>query len=175
MPDANQTNQGVANTQQSAANSTGATIVADTGSGATSDDNAIVDPKKSPEQYIKDIENQYIVPSLVRNKFPDLVKLIYETESMNEEEREYWLQIMPIMSEEQIKKFRDILVNEKEQLARLDSEYKSEMSKLNRGSGPPIDEAKLKAKMETIKKAEEEEKSTEEAEEENLLNQLENL
>lgn len=175
MPDANQTNQGVANTQQSAANSTGATIVADTGSGATSDDNAIVDPKKSPEQYIKDIENQYIVPSLVRNKFPDLVKLIYETESMNTEEREYWLQIMPIMSEDQIKKFRDILVNEKDQLARLDREYNNEMSRINAGSSKPIDEAKLKAKMETIKKAEEESQVEEEGEEEKLLDELENL
>ena len=134
-----------------------------------SDGDIKIDPNKSNEQYIAEVEKSYIVPSLVRNKFPDLVKLIYETESMNHEEREYWLQIMPIMSEEQIVKFREILVNEKEQLSRLDKEYKSEMSKLNKGSSKPIDEAKLKQQMDTIKKAEAASQSTEEDEEAKLL------
>ena len=186
MPDDNQTNQGVANTNQGTggtASSTSATDPATTATDASSttatdpkkDDDVTVDPNKSPEQYIKDIEKKYIVPSLIRNNFPDLVKLIYETESMNQEEREYWLQIMPIMSEEQIKKFRDILVNEKEQLARLDQEYKSEMSKINRSAPKPIDEAKLKEKMNKIKEAEQASQTTEESEEAKLLDELENL
>ena len=50
-----------------------------------SDGDIKIDPNKSNEQYIAEVEKSYIVPSLVRNKFPDLVKLIYETESMNHE------------------------------------------------------------------------------------------
>lgn len=71
------------------------------------------------------------IPELVREKHPDLITLILETESMNDEEREYWFQILPIMTEDQIAKFRAILENEKEQLARLDAEYQEEISKLN--------------------------------------------
>ena len=169
MPEDNQSNQGMTNAQQGAATA----VTADsTNSG---DSSVVIDPNKSAEQYIKDIEGKYIVPSLVRNKFGDLVKLIYETESMNQEEREYWLQIMPIMSEEQIVKFREILVNEKEQLARLDQEYQSEMSKINRKSPPPIDEAKVKAKMEQIEKAEAKSEEQDAKEEENLLDQLDDL
>jgi len=33
-----------------------------------------VDPNKTPEQYIQDAEAKYIVPALVRDKFPDLIK-----------------------------------------------------------------------------------------------------
>ncbi len=172
MPDDNQTNQGMTSAQQGSAS---AVTAGSTGTAVADKGAVVVDPNKSAEQYIKDIEGKYIVPSLVRNKFADLVKLIYETESMNQEEREYWLQIMPIMSEDQIVKFREILVNEKEQLARLDKEYQSEMSKINRSSPPPIDEAKVKAKMEKIKKAEAEAEVKDEEAEENLLDQLENL
>lgn len=129
----------------------------------------VVDKNKSAEQYLKEAESKYIVPRLVREKFPDLIKLIYETESMNEEEREYWLQIMPIMTEEQILKFRDILVNEKEQLAKLDKEYDREMTK----AVPEIDEAKLKEEMAKIKEEEKVHEEEEKAAEEALLKQLE--
>lgn len=145
------------------------------GAGATAvktSDGIVIDKNKSSEQYIKDAEARYIIPSLVREKFGDLVKLIYETESMNEEEREYWMQILPIMSEEQITKFRTILVNEKEQLSKLDKEYESEMSKINPAGAKPIDEVELKKKMTEIKKAEASQESKEKSEEEELLKKL---
>ena len=135
----------------------------------------VVDKKKTAEQYIKEAEAKYIIPNMIRDKFPDLVKLIYETESMNNEEREYWMQIMPIMTEDQIVKFREILVNEKNELAKLDKEYEDEMAKINKKHLKEIDEAQLKQKMETIKKAEAADQSTEKDKEANLLNQLDNL
>lgn len=137
---------------------------------------AAIDKNKSPEQYITEAENKYIVPALVREKFPDLIKLIYETESMNQEEREYWLQIMPIMSEDQISKFRDILVNEKEQLAKLDKEYQQEMQRI--GNNKPvadIDEKAMQEKLQNIKAAEAESKASEKGAEDSLLQQLKNL
>lgn len=135
----------------------------------------VVDKNKTAEQYMKEAEAKYIIPSLIREKFPDLVKLIYETESMNSEEREYWMQIMPIMTEGQIVKFREILVNEKNELAKLDQEYQSEMSKLNKGRPKEIDEKALKEKITEIKQAEAAHESGEKSDEENLLNQLNNL
>jgi len=135
----------------------------------------VVDKNKSAEQYIKESEVKYIIPNMIREKFPDLVKLIYETESMNIEEREYWMQIMPIMTEEQISKFRDILVNEKNELAKLDKEYEEEMAKINKKHLKEIDETQLKQKMDSIKKAEAEAQHAEKSKEDNLLNQLDNL
>lgn len=135
----------------------------------------VIDKSKTPGQYIKEAEAKYIVPALVREKFPDLIKLIYETESMNEEEREYWLQIMPIMSEEQIVKFRDILVNERDQLAKLDKEYSSEMNKINKAPVPELNETKRKEEIGKIKEAEKADQEKEKSEEEVLLQKLNNF
>ncbi|MBT4917120.1 hypothetical protein HN709_04300 [Candidatus Peregrinibacteria bacterium] len=154
----------------------GGTGTAQSDGAVVSEDGIVIDKNKSQEQYMVEAEGKYIVPKLVREKFPDLVKLIYETESMNAEEREYWMQIMPIMTEEQIVKFREILVNEKEQLSKLDKEYESEVSRINKTqAAPPIDEEKLKKKLAQIKEAEKSEEEAEKSEEEELLKQLEGM
>ena len=138
----------------------------------------IVDKNKCAEQYIKDVESMYIVPALVREKFPDLVKLIFETESMDKEEREYWLQIMPIMSEDQIKKFRDILVNERDQLKKLDEQYKADVANIGSKAAAPspaINEEAMKKELEKIREAEKAQQAGEVKQEEDILNQLNNL
>lgn len=140
----------------------------------TGSDGVVIDKNKSPEQYIKEASAKYIVPALVREKFPDLIKLIYETESMNEEEREYWLQIMPIMSEEQIVKFRDILVNEKEQLSKLDKEYDQEMQRIKKAPAPELNETERKEQLAQIKTDETANEQKEKGEEESLLQKLNN-
>ncbi len=133
------------------------------------------DKSKSNEQYIAEVEQYYIVPKLVRETFPDLMKLVFETESMDVDEREYWLQILPIMTEDQVKKFRDILVNEKEQLQKLDTEYQSEMSKLNQSQNQVISEEEMRRRREEIKAREEAEALEEAKKEAALLEQLKNL
>ncbi len=145
------------------------------GGSVVTDDGIVVDENKSNKQYLAEAEVKYIVPKLVREKFPDLVKLIYETESMNAEEREYWMQIMPIMTEEQIVKFRDILVNEKSQLSKLDKEYESEVARINKTQAPVIDEEKLKKKLLQIREAEKAQNEDEKTKEEELLKQLEGM
>ncbi|NIA02525.1 MAG: hypothetical protein GWP15_04015 [Nitrospirae bacterium] len=145
-----------------------------TGATVVSGDGIVIDKNKAQEQYVKEAEEKYIIPALVREKFPDLVKLIYETESMNNEEREYWMQIMPIMTEEQIVKFREILVNEKDQLAKLDNEYEQEVGRIN-APAPEIDEEKLKKKMAEIEKKEKVDEEAEKVKEKELLKQLEGL
>jgi hypothetical protein len=179
MPDEKNQNQGQGKdpaTDPVVDPATGAVITDDAASDDQGEKNPSekvkVDKNKTNEQYMEEVSVVYIVPRLVRDKFPDLVKLIYETESMNIEEREYWLQIMPIMTEEQIVKFRDILVNEKEELAKLDTEYESEMSKINK---KPYDETKIKEKMQKMKTEESQAEKAEKSEEAALLDQLENM
>ncbi|MDD3861967.1 MAG: hypothetical protein PHP74_03720 [Candidatus Gracilibacteria bacterium] len=142
---------------------------------ATTTDDIVVDKNKSPEQYMADAAGKYIIPGLVREKFPDLVKLIYETESMNTEEREYWMQILPIMTEEQIVKFRDILVNEKNELSKLDQDYQNEMARLNKNRPQEIDEEALKGKITQIQEKEKEHERSEKEAEEEILKKLEEL
>jgi hypothetical protein len=116
--------------------------------------------------------DKYSVPTIVKEKFPDLVQLIKETESMNDEERDYWFQILPIMTEEQIRKFRDILLNEKIQLQKLDKEYEQELNRLNEKHMLEWKEFEMREKRKAIKTAELKSQEEERAAEEELLRRL---
>lgn len=128
-----------------------------------SDDQSVAPPEK------------YSVPKLVQEKFPDLIELIKGTESMDDDERDYWLQILPIMTEEQISKFRDILVTEKQQLQKLDKEYEDELARLNEKhmiEWKEFESKEQKAELETKEKKHEKEEQTSEEE---LLKRLQDI
>ena len=57
-----------------------------------------------------------VIPDETKKKFPDLIKLILASESMNDEERQYWVNIL-----------RDILQTEKKRLAKIDKKYSKEI------------------------------------------------
>lgn len=119
--------------------------------------------------------SKFHIPAAVNEKYPELIPLILETESMDDEEREYWFQILPIMTPEQVEKFRDILISEKEQLAKLDAEYEAELEKINDKHVSEWQDFETKQeraqRMEAESAYEEEESSVEE----DLLNKLQNL
>jgi hypothetical protein len=70
------------------------------------------------------------IPEETQRKFGDLLLLIQGSESMNIEERQYWVNILPIMTPDQLKSLQDILANEKKQLQAIDEKYSKEMQKL---------------------------------------------
>ncbi len=70
------------------------------------------------------------IPEDVQKKFPELIALVKGSESMNNEERQYWINILPIMTPDQIKNLYEILDNERKQLAAIDAKYQTEMQKL---------------------------------------------
>jgi hypothetical protein len=105
---------------------------------------------------------------------PALVDLILKTESMKDEERKYWFQLLPIMSEDQVQKLQGILQNEKDQLQELDKKYEAEVSKLNE-THSNWDPKKFTAKRKTIEEAEKAHQENEKNDEEDILNQLENM
>ena len=63
-----------------------------------------------------------------RSSFPELIDMIIGSESMNNEERQYWINILPIMTPEQIQSLLDILNNEKAQLDAIDKKYAKPLS-----------------------------------------------
>lgn len=119
--------------------------------------------------------SKFHIPNIVKQKYPDLIPLILETESMDDEEREYWFQILPIMTNEQVGKFREILISEKEQLAKLDDEYEKELNKINEKHLLEWQEFETKQKREELEKKEKVEEKEEVGVEEELLKKLEEL
>lgn len=146
------------------------------GSGATSGaGGSVIDLsafKLAPDA-VANIEQRYTIPSSVRERFPDLIPLILTTESMKEEERDYWFQVLPIMSDEQITKLRGILTNERDQLKKIDTEYEQEMAKLNTTHAREWHAFEEQAKRTALREAESHSEEEERAAEEALLKKLE--
>ena len=68
------------------------------------------------------------IPDDTQTRFAELIDMITASESMNDEERQYWINILPIMTPEQIQNLTDILTNEKRQLAAIDKKYSVALS-----------------------------------------------
>ena len=71
-----------------------------------------------------------VIPPETEQKFSDIVALIRSSESMNDEERQYWINILPIMTPEQVENLRKILTTERDQLSAIDRKYSKEISTL---------------------------------------------
>lgn len=117
-------------------------------------------------------KKEYNVPQVVKEKYPDLVELIKQTESMNDDERDYWFQVLPIMTAEQIEKLKKILLNEKEQLSKLDKEYEAELGKLNEKHLIEWQEFEAQERRKRLRTAESKQEEEEKHNEEDLLSQL---
>lgn len=133
---------------------------AQTGSAGTTGAGATQEPKKNR------------IPDYIRAKYPNLEELINSTESMTKEEREYWFQILPIMTDQQIDKLQGILVHEKEQLSKLDKQYEAELSKLNEKHIMEWKEQERREQRETLLAQEKQVEAEEKAAEEDILSQL---
>lgn len=76
-------------------------------------------------------ETTFQITDEIQAKFPELVKLIIATESMDNDERQYWFDIMPSMTDTQIDRLYDILETERKKLSELEVKYQKEIKTLN--------------------------------------------
>ncbi len=64
-------------------------------------------------------------------KYGELVELILGSESIDNNEKQYWFDIMPSMTDEQIDRLFNILMTERHQLEELNIKYQEEIKTLN--------------------------------------------
>jgi len=113
------------------------------------------------------------IPEELQKKFPELIELISGSESMNDEERQYWVNILPVMTPEQVQNLKDILVNEREQLAAIDRKYAKEIENVGEGQLlQRVDDERRKRRDERVQK-EQAHKQEEEAETSSILGKIE--
>lgn len=115
------------------------------------------------------------IPEETGKKFPEYVELIKHSQTMNDEERQYWVDVLPIMSDDQLKNLRSILDNEKKQIEEANKNYdegvKEDVKKFN----IKFDEIKYKQKKDFIRQQEKSEEMQEKKDEEAVLAELANL
>ena len=118
-----------------------------------------------------------VIPPEIQAQFGPLIDLIRGSESMNDEERQYWINILPIMTPDQRKNLEDILVSEKQQLAAIDAKYgrPGQAATPASNASPAETEQKLilkKREREEVEKAEQQKESGEETD---ILSQIQAL
>ncbi len=64
-------------------------------------------------------------------KYGELVELVLGSESIDNNEKQYWFDIMPSMTDEQIDRLFNILMTERRQLEELNVKYQEEIKTLN--------------------------------------------
>ena len=88
----------------------------------------------------KTIADFRVPAKLLENDQP-LIDLILRSESMKDEERQYWFNLYEVMNSGQIEKLRDILTRERKKLAEIDAKY---------GKKPTIDPVQAAKKAEEM-------------------------
>lgn len=115
------------------------------------------------------------IPEETQNKFPELIAMIKVSQSMDAEEQQYWVDVLPIMTESQVSNLKSILDNEKEQMEEADRELEEDIEKEAVKAKAQFDEFKYlerkRIRDEAERKHEREEKEHEKA----LLEEIESL
>lgn len=91
----------------------------------------------------------------IQAQYSELVKLVLNTESMDNNEKQYWFDILPSMTDEQIDRLFDILETERRKLEELELKYQEEIKTLNEKHLIEWSEFQAKENREKIKNAEE--------------------
>lgn len=115
------------------------------------------------------------VPAELTAKFPVLIELILSSESMNDEERQYWVNILPVMTDEQIKNLYGILENEKNQLAAIDRKYSNEIEQIGQNELVRRTEEVRKKKMDERRQKEKADEEQDEKNTNTLLDEIDKL
>jgi hypothetical protein len=113
------------------------------------------------------------IPPELRENFGELIDLIEGSESMNTEERQYWINILPIMTDDQIVNLREILVNERNQLKVIDEKYSKEIEKIGQEQIVKKTGEERRKRRETRSAKEQEASQESDAEAEALLKEIE--
>lgn len=80
---------------------------------------------------IKHNNKIFYIDDEIQAEYPELIKLVLATESMDDEERQYWFDIMPSMNDTQIDRLFNILETERRKLEELELKYQEEIKALN--------------------------------------------
>ena len=116
----------------------------------------------------------FTITDELQAKYPELIELIIATESMDNDERQYWFDIMPSMTDTQIDRLYDILETERKKLSELEVKYQKEIKTLNEKHLIEWQEMQVKEGKKKVAAAQAEDKATQEDPDEilSMLNDL---
>lgn len=93
---------------------------------------------------------------------------------MTDEERQYWVNILPAMTPEQRTTLEGILKNEKEKLAAIDAKYNADVTKIQQKISVEEIEKERRTKQSALQTSEQQASKEEEEREAELLRNIQN-
>ena len=135
----------------------------------------MAEPAAATTSTATDDKSTLNVPADIAAQFGDLIELIKNSRSMDDSERQYWVDVLPIMSEDQVQNLRGILDNEKKQLAEAEAAYNEDTEDNFLKTTRAFDEEAYKEKKRARIEAEKLQEKKEVASEEAILHEIENL
>lgn len=109
----------------------------------------------------------------IEQQYAELVKLVLATESMDNSEKQYWFDILPSMTDDQIDRLFDILETERKKLEELEIRYQEEIRNLNEKHLIEWQEFQSKDAREKVSQAEEKDKKNDDTD--GILSMLNNI
>jgi len=100
----------------------------------------------------------FVIQKHINEIYSELVQLVLNTEAMDNDEKQYWFDIMPSMLDEQIDRLYDILETERVKLADLDTKYQEQIRLINQNHLTEWQEEEIKKNKDKIALAEKSEK-----------------
>ncbi len=113
-----------------------------------------------------------IVSEEVQKKYPELVELIKRSQSMANEERQYWVDALLIMAEDQIQNLRGILENEKKQFDEANRQLKTGIGEEESKMKIHFDEIRYREKQKMLRETEHKSETEEKMNESALLEEI---
>ncbi|MFZ4461409.1 MAG: hypothetical protein ACOYN2_02465 [Patescibacteria group bacterium] len=109
----------------------------------------------------------------IEQQYPELVKLVLATESMDNNEKQYWFDILPSMTDDQVDRLFDILETERKKLEELEVKYQEEIRTLNEKH--LIEWQEFQSRDARTKVAQAEASDKKDADADNILGMLDNI
>lgn len=124
-------------------------------------------------QDLREIAGKFTISADFLEKMPDLIELVLRSRSMDkDEEKQSWFNLMPLMTDEQIAKLRDILVREKQKLEEIEKKYEDKKAEIKKKYLTRWQNMGYVKKINDIKQAESVAEEKEDAEADALLESL---
>jgi hypothetical protein len=120
-----------------------------------------------------DFATKFDISDSFLEKETNLVVLILKSKSLAQnEEKQSWFNLIPMMNEDQTNKLRDILTREKDKIAEIESKYEKKKEEIKEKYQTKFDSVSYNQKMSKMKNIEEDVREKEVEEADSLLENL---
>jgi hypothetical protein len=118
---------------------------------------------------------QYFIPQVVLDKYPELVEMLKKSESIDDEEKKYWFGALETMDEGQVDSLKGILDDEKIELEEIENNENEVVESALTEAETEVFDKKREEERANRKKQEKESREEEEDKQDELLSMLDDI